>query len=107
KEDSKYELKRGNIPAAASILSRRLSKEDEWNNLDVIVELEKKLDVISTFFILAKQTEGNADYEIKDAAKYFDSIEQAKSEIAVHGSLGAGFDGGKLKEEIAAIDRSI
>ncbi|MEX0719639.1 MAG: polysaccharide deacetylase family protein [Balneolaceae bacterium] len=108
KEDSKFELKRGNLLEAASILSNRItSEQDEWNNLDVIVELEKMLGVVSTFFFLAKKSEVDADYLIKDVEGYFDMIEEAGSEIGVHGSIGSGFDGKKLKEEINSIGRNI
>lgn len=107
KKDSKFELKKGNIREAFSIISRRLIRKDEWNNLDVIVELEKKLGVSSTFFMLAKEGEVDGDYPVKDVVKYFDMIEEAGSEIGVHGSLGSGFDGTLLKEEISAIDRNI
>lgn len=105
--DSFAEFKKGNLANMFNILFRKLRGIDDWNNLDNIIQLEDELGVSSTFFFLTESGGNNSDYKLKEVEPYFDDIKQSGSEIGIHGSLGAGLDPQKFKNEIKKLEVDI
>ena len=107
KKDLKNEIKSLNLHKLPSLALRRLLGKDSWNNIEDVVQIEKDLGVRSTFYFLPKKEAENADYTMEEVEPYFSAIEDASSEIGVHGSLGTGFDLTELNNEIRALKRKI
>ncbi|MDR9418105.1 DUF7033 domain-containing protein [Gracilimonas sp.] len=101
------ELKRGNLLKTYSILKNKWKGKDPWDNLDDILELEKQLGVVSTYFFLPREGNGNADYKLEKATPWFDHIRQANSEVGLHGSLNSAFDDAQFQADLDEFSQPI
>ena len=93
------ELKNGHFLSALKIILLKIFRKDPWDNLKEIISLEKQLEINSTFFFLTEKSPENADYSISQVEKYFSEIRSAKSEIALHGSIGSSSSSEKIISE--------
>ena len=84
------ELKKFHVLNTIEILAKRIIGKDEWNNLDKIMQLEEVMGVHSTFFLLARKSKENADYDItkKKYNKWIGLIQGNSFEVGIHGSKG-------------------
>jgi hypothetical protein len=92
KQASFWQLKQGNIIAPFRLIAQKLFSHDAWFNFSDIIDIEKNLGINSTFhFITYSGTDrkfDNGDYNISDKkfATVFTDIQDAGSELALHGS---------------------
>ena len=107
KEDGFSALKKGHVIPFIKMVIGKLYGRDPWENLDAIIELEKSLDVYSTWFFITEQGNGNADYPLKQVKPYFKKIQESGSEVALHGSLGSSSNTEKLRSEMKALNEDI
>ena len=99
KEGGFSALKKGNFITLLSLLAKKVVSIDPWQNIPDIVELERSLNIPSTFFFLTSKEKGNADYKLTQVKPWLDLIIKQGSEVALHGSLGSCNNHEVLKTE--------
>jgi peptidoglycan/xylan/chitin deacetylase (PgdA/CDA1 family) len=104
-------LKKGQLMAPFKLFFKKwILQKDAWFNLHEIIELEKKLDIVSTFFFLTENNIvnklKNADYnwESNHVQKQVLDIKNQGFEVALHGSLGSSENQHQLKQEFKKIE---
>ncbi len=97
-----------NIVSTINIPIKKITQTKSWLNFKEIINIEKKYNAKSTFFILPnnkKSEKGydNADYTIKDIAPYLEFIESEGFEIGIHPSICTHKNCSSLKTEITKL----
>jgi len=105
KQASFWQLKNGNFITPFKLMFQKLFKEDAWFNFDEILAIEKDMGINSTFYFITDSRPDNifdnGDYDIsnKKFSSVFSKIQNAGSEIALHGSRYAHIDESKLIDQ--------
>lgn len=113
KEAGFWRIKNGDVITPFKLVYKKLFQNDAWFNFDEILDIEKKLQIPSTFFFIGQSSlKGNAengDYNILDSKflDVFKKIENQGSEVAIHGSLGTHTNSTKLRDEMNLITAKI
>lgn len=103
------ELKSLRLISAIRLVFKRLIGHDDWNNLNIIKDVEMQLGVRSTFFFLAKKDKENADYDVT-RLKYQKSIRELAAsgfEIGIHGSKGSHGSAPQLGTDLSKIKAKV
>ena len=106
-------LMKGDLISILKLLGLKVFSHDAWFNFKEILASEKKEDIHSSFFFLARQGKHgkfrNGDYDIrkKKFSRVFESIRENGSETGIHGSLGTCNDLERYAEDIRRIGTAI
>ncbi len=93
--------------------SKRIYGKDLWFNFDQLLNIEKELDVTSSYYFITekKRKNGypNADYDFTSPKMQHivEKINDAGHEVGIHGSIGTGSDEVKLAHEINQFPQSV
>lgn len=107
------EFLKGNLFAPIKLLAKKISGQDAWFNFHDIIEIEKSLDIKSTFFFIGDNKknykENKSDYRISDSKfqKVFSQIEDNGFEIGIHGGIGTHNNIRQFREELRNLDKSV
>jgi hypothetical protein len=105
KQASFWQLKHGNIVAPFKLITQKIFGRDAWFNFSDIINIENNLGIQSTFFFITDSGTGgkfdNGDYNISDKKfnAVFADIQNAGSEIALHGSHDTHINIASLKSQ--------
>lgn len=107
------ELQKGNLLTPFKLLAKKISGQDAWFNFNDIIEVEKSMDIKSTFYFISDNKknykENRSDYKISDKKfqKVFDQIEDNDFEIGIHGGVGTHNNIQQFKEELRNLGKNV
>lgn len=128
KEGGLSEFRKGHFLSPLKLFAKRFLTKDVWFNFDEILALEEKYNANSSFYFLPKKGKSshqkivdqisesftnhflcNADYDIsnKSFQDVLIKIQEAGSEVALHGSFGSHLDLDILQNDIEKLGMPI
>jgi hypothetical protein len=102
KSSIKDELGTFNIGNATYLLGKRMFGKDIWRTVDQIMDLEEEYDVRSTYFFMARNGKGYADYDIEKEPyhSWIKAVQGRGSEAGILASNGSHNSAHKLGSDI-------
>jgi hypothetical protein len=113
KQASYWQMRNGNFIMPFHLIYNKLKGKDGWFNFDQILDIEKKLEISSTFFFISNSTPRkgfrNGDYDLtkRKFSKVFKDIQKHNSEIGLHSGFGAHLNSDYLNHDINKMPLSI